>query len=95
MKSFRVYWTNFLLVVLGGAVLAAFDYSLELGEFSGLVFYLYFTYFMVILMVINLVTALIFKKGNKNYRPFFVSFFCLVLFLGLFYAVISLAGTLQ
>lgn len=62
----RIIITNMVIVglILGGTYI--FDTTLTLGDFHGLVFVLYSAYGLLVLLAINLVTALVLQYQQKR-----------------------------
>lgn len=69
----NIYVVNTILIVIAGIGFGTLDYFLELGQFSGLVFYIYFLYFLIGLLLVNLITAIYLKYKKKLHRPYFFS----------------------
>lgn len=57
---------NSLVLLLGALGLAILDANLSLGEFQGLVFYLYFVYFCALQILVNLIVGLVLWLKDRS-----------------------------
>ena len=62
-KSLQINTTIVFLVVIGAAI---FDYSLQLGDFHGLVLILFTYYGMAAIAIINIIIAAFYLRKNKT-----------------------------
>lgn len=86
MKARYLYIFEATLTIIVALGLLIFDMILDLGDFSGLVFYLYFTYYLVLVGIINLLFTIVRFFQKKDYKKYLIclgsSLLCLfILFL--------------
>ena len=75
MKDKYVYIFEGTLTAVVALGLFIFDSILDLGQFRGFVFYIYFTYYLALISIINLLFGIVRLFQKNNYKKYFV---CLI-----------------
>lgn len=66
----KVVWTNLLFVLVLALVLLIFDYSLNLGDFHGVVYSLYLLYASALIFIVNAGIAIYRWQKDKEFKGF-------------------------
>ncbi len=77
-----ILYANGIIYLVAFLGIGLFDMTLELGKFSGLVFFLYMAYFGVLALIINLILAVISYFKNPANWPSYTTAGVLMALLG-------------